>query len=301
MAEAPAAPARRRKRDIDTAAVKPPLPKIDFAAVPAALQQLPQWVTWKYEPGKEGRWTKVPYQANNPKRKASTTAPATWASWPDATRLCRKWPEHRGVGFVFAAGGGLVGVDLDDCRDPDTGVIDGWGRELIAALDSYSEISPSGTGVKVFLRGLKPPGRSKAKFAGGEVEVYVQGRYFTVTGRRVPGTNAQVQERQAALEAVCARVLAHEGEAPSPHWANHALAAADGDGAKDEVAHLSDAEVLDRAGRARNGDKFRRLYGGDSSGYAATSRGPTWRYVRSCATGAAATWPRSIGCSAGRG
>jgi primase-polymerase (primpol)-like protein len=53
------------------------------------------------------------------------------------------------------------GVDLDDCIDVSTGQMKPWGQRVVAALNSYTEISPSGGGVKVFLEASKPGERGE--------------------------------------------------------------------------------------------------------------------------------------------
>jgi putative DNA primase/helicase len=100
-----------------------------------------------------GKHDKVPYTASTG-RRASTTDPTTWTSFNDALAHLDTF---EGVGLVL--GRELIGVDLDKCRDPETGYIEPWAQKIIARLDSYTEISPSGTGLKVLLRGTLPPGR----------------------------------------------------------------------------------------------------------------------------------------------
>jgi putative DNA primase/helicase len=86
------------------------------------------------------------------------------------------------VAFGFYLFPPLVGVDFDKVRDPHTGVIEPWAKEIIAGLDSYSEISPSGTGVHVWTTGqLSEEARNRA----GRIEIYQRGRYFTVTGEKL--------------------------------------------------------------------------------------------------------------------
>ncbi len=102
--------------------------------VPGALRTRPQWVTWHHERG-----TKVPYNAMNG-RRASSTDPATWATFEIAERAA-KARRHDGVGFVFSEDDPFAGVDLDDCID-DTGTIAAWARDIVDSLHSYTEISP---------------------------------------------------------------------------------------------------------------------------------------------------------------
>ncbi|HKH39169.1 MAG TPA: hypothetical protein VKA82_18605, partial [Rubrobacter sp.] len=100
----------------------------------------------------------------------------------------------------------LCGVDLDKCLDPETGKLDGWAREVIEELDSYTEISPSGKGVHVLVRATLPEGRNRK----GRFEAYDRGRYFTVTGKHLAGTPQTIEVRQEALQSVVSRVFGEE-------------------------------------------------------------------------------------------
>ena len=110
---------------------------------------------------------------------ASSTNPDTWRSYKDAYNawLENEW-SFAGVGRVIHATEDLVGVDLDKCLNPETGELTPWAAQIIWRLDSYAEISPSLTGVKVWLRA---PSITRAHVKPG-LEIYPRGRYFTVTG-----------------------------------------------------------------------------------------------------------------------
>src|SRR5262249_49315725 len=153
---------------------------------------------------------------------------------------------HDGIGHVLT--GEETGVDLDDCRDPETGAIEPWAREIISDLDTYCEVSPSGTGVKLWLPGPLPDGWSdhRKPFATGEVEVYDRGRYFAVTGQRVEGTPTTVNERPEALRRLLAKVWPDGGKA-----GRRAAKSPTGGGA----IGLDDDELLAKARAAANGDK----------------------------------------------
>jgi primase-polymerase (primpol)-like protein len=97
-------------------------------------------------------------------------------------------------------------VDLDKCLDPKTGEIEGWAQEVIEELDSYTEISPPGTGVHILVRGELPAGRNRR----GRFEAYDRGRYFTVTGKHLPGSPQSIQSRQEELRSVVRRVFGAE-------------------------------------------------------------------------------------------
>jgi hypothetical protein len=124
---------------------------------------------------------KVPLIANRSGAvyAASSTDSSTWRTYEDAygAWLENEW-SFAGVGRVIRAEEDLVGVDLDMCREPETGELTPWAKALLERLNSYAEISPSGTGVKVW---VKAPMISRAHVKPG-LEIYPRGRYFTVTG-----------------------------------------------------------------------------------------------------------------------
>jgi len=171
-----------------------------FDAIPAALRILPHWLLWKYEPGKNGKPTKVPktiYGDN-----ASSTVKATWSHF-DKVRQVFESGGYDGIGFVFTRESGFSGVDLDHCRDPGTGQIDEWAVAIIARLNSYTEISPSGAGVHIIMRGLLPAGVDgcKKELSGpgyrpeAGIEMYSSKRYLTFTGERLQSTPEEPENR----------------------------------------------------------------------------------------------------------
>ena len=106
--------------------------------------------------------------------------------------------------------GDLTGVDLDHCRDQETGQIEPWAVEVVTLIDSYTEVSPSGTGLRIICRG-KIPGPRRRK---GSVEMYDESspRYLTITGVHLEGTPTTVEERQKAVEHVYFNFLEAEEE-----------------------------------------------------------------------------------------
>jgi primase-polymerase (primpol)-like protein len=76
------------------------------------------------------------------------TDPATWTDYRTAASAVAS-VYYDGVGFVL--GDGVVGIDLDDCRDPVTGEITPEAQEIVRRLHSYTEVSPSGTGLHIFV------------------------------------------------------------------------------------------------------------------------------------------------------
>jgi len=144
--------------------------------IPQALKDIPRWVVWKLVlDGK--KWKKIPYQTNG--RMAKSTDPSTWSTYEDALDAYLI-DGFDGIGITIDGSGDFQGIDLDDC------VIDGkmnhTAKELLDRVDGYAETSPSGTGIKLFTRSnLARSGKV------GDIEVYKDGRYFTVTGHTING------------------------------------------------------------------------------------------------------------------
>jgi primase-polymerase (primpol)-like protein len=133
--------------------------------IPEELRQRAQWVVHK---------EKVPYIAGGVGR-ASSTDSLTWRTFEEAVQALQTG-RYDGIGFVFSSGDPFAGVDLDNCRDPETGELEEWAQKTIKVLDGYTEVSPSGTGVHIIVRG-KAPNKKR-----GQVEAYSSERFFTVTG-----------------------------------------------------------------------------------------------------------------------
>lgn len=97
-------------------------------------------------------------------------------------------------------GDGLGGVDLDGCRNPDTGTVADWANALVEDFNSYAEVSPSGTGIKIFATGA-PAALTKTWSMEGEpingkspqIEAYVNKRYFAVTGAKLSQTPDEIR------------------------------------------------------------------------------------------------------------
>ena len=148
--------------------------KLNLDCLPEELRQRHQWVVWKLEE-RDGKPTKVPYIAGG-SGKASSTDSLTWRSFEEAVQALETG-RYNGIGFVFSSGDPFAGVDLDDCRDPETGELEEWAAKIVEAFGSYAEVSQSGTGVHIIVKG-KAPNKKR-----GKVEAYSSERYFTMTGR----------------------------------------------------------------------------------------------------------------------
>ncbi len=138
--------------------------------IPEGMRRRTQWVVHK---------EKVPYIAGGVGR-ASSTDSLTWRTFEEAVQALKASPgRYDGIGFVFSSGDPFAGVDLDKCRDPETGELEEWAARIVHDLDGYAEASPSGTGVHIIIRG-KAPNKKR-----GKVEAYSSERYFTMTGAQL--------------------------------------------------------------------------------------------------------------------
>jgi hypothetical protein len=182
------------------------------------LAPLPFWVAWREEcrPGSLEK-TKVPYSPRTGK-KAEADDPATWADRRTAEREAQRivrGDDLGGIGIEFGplpdSPLSLGGIDLDTCRDPDTGEIEEWAAEFIRRFQTYAEISPSGSGVKLFftyrtadlervlplMGGAENSKMFKWKVPKGEhppgIELHLRRRYFTVTEQALEDCSGELQ------------------------------------------------------------------------------------------------------------
>ncbi len=142
--------------------------------IPEEFRRRTQWVVWKFVE-RDGKRTKVPYIAGGV-GLADTTDLLTWRSFEEAVQALETG-RYDGVGFVFCSGDKYSGIDLDNCRNPETGELEDWARKIVKDFGGYAEVSPSGTGVHIIVRG-KAPCKKR-----GRIEAYSQERFFTMSGR----------------------------------------------------------------------------------------------------------------------
>ena len=142
------------------------------------LIQRKQWVVWIYEE-RNGKKTKVLY---NPitKQRAKVNVPNTWVTYAQAEKAA---DQFNGIGFVFTKDDPFTGIDIDKCIKKSK--VDNFAQEIIDRFDSYCEKSVSGTGFHCLIKGKIPDKYRTGKGTGrrnGPLEIYDNGRYFTVSG-----------------------------------------------------------------------------------------------------------------------
>lgn len=226
--------------------------------IPAELRERRQWILWRFEwrkddPEHQLKPTKIPYIPRPGCGKASVTNPADWGTFDEAVQApltCVEPVDHdtplevsgySGLGFVFTANDPYTGIDLDDTQ----GNEEAYQRQfkVFREFDSYSELSPSGKGMHIFVKGQIPGGKGRRR---AFIELYCQERFFTMTGnvqRDVP-----IAERQELLN-----ILYEQMGPPVKEYAH----------VQDQAQTETDEEIIAQARRALNGDKFSDLYDGD--------------------------------------
>jgi putative DNA primase/helicase len=272
-----------------SASAKPTLLTLIPENVPAELTGVDHWTVSQLEwrdskKGRPGKWHKVPHIADRPDKRASSTNPGTWRSFATALATYSSGLAAA-VGFVlFSNGdaeGGIVGADLDGCVDPITGVIAPWALAIMWALRSYTEISPSGTGLRIFCHGRLPGGgrNRKGPFrelipAGAAIEVYDHAKVLTVTGHHVEGTPTGLDAGGDALRELYDS-LAPEREEPAEGESAARRRPPIGD-------RFTDDEILERVRRSKGGAEFRQLF--DEGDWESGGRWPSqseadWRLI----------------------
>jgi putative DNA primase/helicase len=227
--------------------------------LPPELRTGKWFVAWRLEI-RNGKPTKVPIDAHTG-REAESDNPTTWSTLDEAAALYlarKSW--LYGVGRMFDPISGIMGVDFDQCLDEHGVLIPGHpAAKWLRRFNSYCEISPSGRGIKIWIRGSHGlGGKSGRRDARHGVEIYGARRYFTITGQRLAQFSCRVERRQSLVDEFYDEFFGAKEHAtgvpfPSP------------------IISLSDAEIINLASSARNGIKFRALWSGDLMGYGSRS------------------------------
>ena len=234
---------------------------ISYDQIPQVLKDIPNWVLWIMQV-RDDKETKMPISAHKQNGhfvEGKSNDSKTWADFSTVKDICEAEKDNRlGIGFVLGETE-FAGVDIDDCRDPLTGRIEPWAQDIIDQLNSYTEVTPSKCGVRVWLKGKLTATHKKRFKMGpdkGEVEIYCRGRYFTCTGHHLENTPTEIMERSAELQKLHDDLSAKK-RSEKQHENSTSL----------RSPEMSDEEILEHAKRAKNKDKFEALWNGDIKEY----------------------------------
>ncbi len=209
-----------------------------FAAIPQELRSLNQWCLWKFEDVGAAKPTKVPYQPNG--QLANVNSPSTWSTFVEVFN-CYMAGRYDGIGFIFSDTDPYSFIDLDDAEG-DSAIIERH-LKVFHEFDSYSEISPSGKGLHIIVKGKIAAGRRRSK-----IEIYSSQRYATMTGNVYNG-KVTINERQSLLSLLWEQM----GSGPV------AQSLYKGDDKETD----DDATIIKRATDAVNGERFVALHNGE--------------------------------------
>lgn len=194
------------KEEWKKSAEMPPVLDVSPDGIPADLKDLNQWICWSLK-NKSGEWAKIPTKAGS-LYAADATKPGNWSDFDHAAYQV-EIAHSSGLAFVFTEQDPFCGIDLDDCLHED-GSLEPWARAIVNQIGSYTEISPSCTGLKIFCR-AKLPENARKKYGHVNVEIYDQKRFFCVTGQVWQGL-AEIVDAQDAVDDLLATLYA--GDVP---------------------------------------------------------------------------------------
>lgn len=200
---------------------QPKLPAITlpetFEMIPAELRALPQWVCWRYEQKEnERKPRKIPIVAESG-HWAKVNDPMGWCAFEAAWQAAKASGGTLGIGFMFTADDHYFGIDLDHAIT-EAGELVPEAQQIIETMASYAEVSPSGSGVKLIVKAVKPASaRSRSDVLGPPlvVELFDQGRFFTITGQTLDADIDLVPDRQREVDELCDRLWPSRPPAPA--------------------------------------------------------------------------------------
>lgn len=210
------------------------------------LATIPHWCTWKWT--QDGKKPPLSLDGNY----LRSTDPRGWLSYEQVESLEKK-------GFLLTTEDPFAGVDLDKCRDPETGEIERWAMDIVEALRSYTEITPSGTGLRILGFGKLRDQKNVFQLEDHKVEVYDRDRFFTFTGDVLEDWVIPRDHLTDIQDWIDQNIPYHETPADPLENENRG-------------SRMGDEEVISKLSSFKNRDKFLRLYrDGDSSEYGGDS------------------------------
>lgn len=218
-----------------------------YEFIPNELKKLRNWVCWKAVPDEKSH-SGISKKPINPRTggQAMSNNPDTWSDFKTAVEASA---DFAGIGFMFG-GSGYFGVDLDDMD-----IRGAVANEFIETLQSYTELSYSGNGVHIICKGRLPEGGRRR----GGVEMYDSGRFFVMTGSYC-SEYVDIAECTEKIKPLHAKYLGGNVTPVSQKRDPHS-----------GFISLDMQTIIEKAMNSANGEKFRKLYGGDWSDYGSQS------------------------------
>lgn len=220
--------------------------------IPEYLKENARWVVWRYEQRK-GKMSKVPYRIDG--HRASSTEPSDFVSFDEAYRFFLENPKMNGLGVgVF---GEFSFIDIDHCID-DYGNLADTAKKIVGLMGSYTEKSPSGTGIRIAFRTKQLIYDKERYYINNQkqgLEVYIAGatsKFLTITGDVLEDGEIGYRDEEvlSVAEIYMKRKQLQRKAISVPAKSN-----------------LTDESVLEKATSSAQGEKFTKLWQGDTSDY----------------------------------
>ena len=219
--------------------------------VPAYLIERAQWMVWKKAQKEDGTFTKVPYSPHT-LQPASITDRANFGTYAQVSNGILQ--NFDGYGFCLTKEDDAGVIDLDspykNAGDTDPESVRRSHENIIAYMNSYTDISPSQTGAHVWFIGKLPDEWRKRV---GKVEIYTHSRFMTVTGNHWAGTPTTIEHRQNEVEEICRQLGLDK-----PYK---------GDDYESKAEYRSDEDTIRAIRVSRVGDRFIKVWEGDLTGF----------------------------------
>jgi hypothetical protein len=215
-----------------------------------------QWLAYRAVLKPDGKFSKKPIDAKT-RKDGSSTDPGTWSTYELAAKR-----SPVGAGFVLTNEDPYFAADLDNCVDPESGVIEQWAQNVVGRFPMYWETSFSGTGLRGLGRGVKPGDRCRT----GNIEVYDDERFVVMTGRTLPGCET-IRNCQQQLTSWYNELFPPKPPRPTAPPAN---------------LTLEDQDIIDRLRRQNDGGMAGRLLDGDLCDFPSSSEARFSLATRAC-------------------
>jgi len=168
------------------------------------LKSTRQWMCWYTQSERDGKFRKKPFPGPSSVSLyepgvAKYSDSQNWLTYDEAIRLNQTERQTDGIGFVLDDEDDLVVLDIDNCVHADGSEISAGATKLIAGANSYAEISPSGEGIHIILRGQIPPQGWTTETGNFRIEIYDK-FFITVTEAHIRGTPPKALQRQPFLD-----------------------------------------------------------------------------------------------------
>lgn len=229
---------------------KPPTP-FNIAVIPMELRRLCQWVCWRYDTEvnpRTGKRLKIPVNAKT-LGNAGVTFTNSWTTLPYCLEVLKHNPHLSGVGLMLTLCDPYTAIDLDSCVSD--GRPDEHASKVITALHSYTEVSPSGKGIRIIIKG-----KIEKNYKTPLIEIYNAQRWVTITGNTLSDI-AKIPDRQNELDSLIKEIVEKREQKKTSNKGHYPYIRPE--------QPINDEQIWQSLFRGKNGQIFKSLFDGDIS------------------------------------